>query len=99
MEIHTSLDEIIDTLKKLKDAVPADFRHEDIVKQDSVTVTIETNLRQGEAVVKEEAVTLTATIGTNFRQDYLETEEGRCHRDGENNEALSEREEGRIIDF
>ena len=34
MEIHTSLDEIIDTLKKLKDAVPADFHHQDIVKQD-----------------------------------------------------------------
>ena len=48
MEIHTSLDEIIDTLKKLKDAVPADFHHQDVVKQDIVTLTIETNLRRGD---------------------------------------------------
>ena len=34
MEIHTSLDEMIDTLEKLKDAVPADFHHQDVVKQD-----------------------------------------------------------------
>ena len=27
MKIHTSLDDIIDTLKKLKDADPADFHH------------------------------------------------------------------------
>ena len=33
-EIHTSLDEIIDTLKKLKD------HHQDIVRQDIVTVTV-----------------------------------------------------------
>ena len=37
----TGLDEIIDTLKKLKDVVPADFHHQGIVKQDIVTVTIE----------------------------------------------------------
>ena len=54
MEIHTCLDEINDTLKKLKDADPADFHHQDILKQDIVTVTIETNLRQVEAAVKEE---------------------------------------------
>ena len=40
MEIHTSLDEIIGTLKKLKDADPADSRHQDTVKQDIVTLTI-----------------------------------------------------------
>ena len=68
LEIHTSLDEIIDTLKKLKEADPAGFHHQDIVKQDIVTVTFET----GEAVVKEDVVS---------------------------NEALSEWEEGRIIDF
>ena len=48
MEIHTSLDEIIGTLKKLKDADPADPHHQDLVKQDTVTVTIETNHRQGD---------------------------------------------------
>ena len=42
--------------------IPADFQHQDIVKQDIVTVTVETNIRQGEAVVKEQVVTLTATI-------------------------------------
>ena len=60
MEIHTRLDEITDTLKKLNHADPADSRHasldaakkQDIVKQDIVTVTILTNLRQGEAVVE-----------------------------------------------
>ena len=69
-------DEIIDTLKKLKDADPADSHHasldaekeQDMVKQDIVTVTILTNFRQGEAVVKEEVVSLTATIVTNFRR-------------------------------
>ena len=30
MEIHTSLDEIMGTLKMLKDAVPADFHHRDM---------------------------------------------------------------------
>ena len=45
MEIHTSLEEIVDTLKKVKDADPAGFHHQDIVKQDIVTVTIETNFR------------------------------------------------------
>ena len=87
-EIHTCLDEIIDTPKKLKDAVPADVDHQDTVRQDIVIVTIETNLRQGEAVVKEEVVTLTATIETNFRQGDLETEVDD-----------TKWEEGRIIDF
>ena len=64
MEIHTCLDEIIATLKKSKDADPADFHHQDMVKQDIVTVTLETNLRQGEAVVEEEVVSLTATRRT-----------------------------------
>ena len=54
MEIHTSLDEITDTLKKLKDADPADFHNQDSAKQDIVTVTTEMNLQQGEAVVTEE---------------------------------------------
>ena len=52
MEFHTSLDEIIDTLKKLKSAVPAGLHHQDIVKQDIVTVTIETNFRQGDLETK-----------------------------------------------
>ena len=103
MEIHTSLDEIIDTLKKLKDAVHADFHHQDIVKQDTVSVTIETNLRKGE-VVKEQVVTLTATIETNFRQGDLETKEDGTKGDvteteTESNEAFSEWEEGRIVGF
>ena len=76
MEIHTKLDEIIGSLKKLKDVDPADSHNEslnaakkqDIVKQDIVTVTIQTILQQGEAVVKEEVATLTATIETNIRQ-------------------------------
>ena len=80
MEIHTCLDEITDTLKMLKDAVPADFHHQDIVKQDIVSVTIETNLRQGDLETE-----LNGTKG-----DVTETE---------SNEALSEWEESRIIDF
>ena len=104
MEIHTSLDDIISTLRKLKDADPADFHSQDIVKQDIVTVTIRTNLRQGEAVVKEEVVTLTATIETNFPQGDLETEVDGTKGDvteteTESNETLSEWEEGRIFDF
>ena len=104
MEIHTRFDDIIGTLRKLKDADPADFHYQDIVKQDIVTVTIETNLRQGEAVVKEEVVTLTATIETNFPQGDLETEVDGTKGDvteteTESNEPLSEWEEGRIIDF
>ena len=104
MEIHSSLDEIIETLKKLKDAVPADFHRQDVVKQDIVTVTIETNLRQGEAVVEEQVVTLTATIETNFRHGDLETKVDGTKGDvteteTESNEALSEWEEGRIVDF
>ena len=59
MEIHTSLDKIIVFLTK--DADPADSLHasldaarkQDFVKQDTVTVTILTNLWQGEAVVCE----------------------------------------------
>ena len=104
MEIHTSLDDIIGTLRKLKDADPADFHYQVIVKQDIVTVTIETNLWQREAVVKEEVVTLTATIETNFPQGDLETEVDGTKGDvteteTESNEALSEWEEGRIFDF
>ena len=61
----------IGILKNIKGADPADFHHASLdaarqqgnVKQDIVTVTIFTNLQQGEAVVKEEVVTLTATIG------------------------------------
>ena len=99
MEIHTSLDEIIDTLKKLKDPVLADCHHQDID-----TVTIETNLWQGESIVKEEVVTLTATIETNVRQGGLETRVDGTKGDvteteTESNETLSEWEEGRIIDF
>ena len=103
-EIYTSLDEIVGTLKKLKDADPAASHQQDIVKQDIVTVTVETNLRQGDAVVKEDVVTLTATIERNFRQGDLETEVDGTKGDlteteTESNEALSEWEEGRIIDF
>ena len=103
IEIRTSFDEIIDTLKKFKDADPSDSHHQDIVKQDIVTVTIETNLRQGEAVVKEEVITLTAVTETNFRQGVLETEVDGTKGDltetePESNEALSEWEEGRIIE-
>ena len=68
MEIETSGGEIIGILKKIKDADLADSHHasldaakkQNIVKQDIVTVTILTNFRQGEAVVKKEVVTLTA---------------------------------------
>ena len=84
MEIHTSLDEIMGFLTKLKDADPADCHHasldaakkQDIIQQDIVIVTILTNRRQGEVVVKEEVATET-----------------------ESNKALSEWEEGRIVDF
>ena len=38
MEVHMSLDEIIDTLKKVKSADPADCHHQDIVKQDIATL-------------------------------------------------------------
>ena len=80
MEIQTSGGESIGILKKIKDADPADSHHasleaakkQDTVKQDMVTVTILTNLRQGEAEEKEEAVTLTATIVTNLRQGEAE---------------------------
>ena len=87
MEIHTSLDEIIGFLTKLKDADPADCHHasldaakkQDVFKQDIVIVTILTNFRQGEAEekeevvsLKEEAVSLTATIVTNLRQGKAE---------------------------
>ena len=66
-------------------------------------MTIDTNFRQGEAVVKGQVVTLTATIETNFRQDDLETKVDRTKGDVTqtetgSNEALSEWE-GRIIDF
>ena len=44
MEIRSSLDEIIDTRKKLKDADPAESMSSKII----VTVSIETNLRQGD---------------------------------------------------
>ena len=104
MEIHTSLAEIIGFLKQLKDEVSADSHHasidaakkQDIVEQDIVAVTIQTNLRQGETEEKEEVVTLTATIQTNLRQGDLETE---VATETESNEALSEWEEGRTIDF
>ena len=92
METHTSLDEIVGTLKKLKDADPADSHHQDIVKQDFVAVTIERNLRRGDAMVKEEVVTLTATE-TSLRQGDLETEvDGRKGdlTETERNEALPE---------
>ena len=36
MTLSHDVDEIIDTLKKLKDADPAIFHHQDIVKQDTV---------------------------------------------------------------
>ena len=74
MEIQTSGGEIIGIVKKIKDADPADFHHRDIVKQDIVTVTIETNLRWSEAVVEEKVATLTATTERNLRQGDLETE-------------------------
>ena len=76
LEIHTSLDEIIGFLTKLKDADPVDSHHasldvakkQDIVKQHVVTVSNLTNFRQSEAVVKKRVA--------------METE---------SNEALSER--------
>ena len=82
MDIHTSLDDINDTLKKFKDADPADFHHQDIVKQDVVAVTIETNLWQDDLETK--------VAGTKGDLTEMETE---------SNEALSEWEEGRIIEF
>ena len=83
MEIQTSGGEIIGILKKINDADLADSHHasldaakkQDIVKQDIVTVTILTNLLQGEAVVKEEVVMLTVTIVTNHRQGEAEEKE------------------------
>ena len=72
MEIQTSGGEIIGSLKKIKDADPADSHHasldaakkQDIVKQDIVTVTTETativtNLWWSEAEEKEEVATET----------------------------------------
>ena len=61
----------------------------------NVTVTIETNFRQGEVEVKEEVVTLTATIERNLPQGDLETEVDGTEGDvteteTERNEALSE---------
>ena len=63
-------------------------------------MTMETNFRQGEAVVKEQVVTLT----TNFPQGDLEakvdgTKGDVSETETESNEALSEWEEGRIVDF
>ena len=55
---------------------------------------------RGEAVVKEEVVTLAAIIETNFRQGALETEVDGTKGDvteTESNAALSEWEEGRIM--
>ena len=46
--------------------------------------------------MKEEVVTLTDTIETNLWQGDLET---KVATETESNEALSEWEEGRIIDF
>ena len=74
----TELDKIIDTLKKLKDADPADSHHQDMVKQDIVTVSIETNFRQG-VLVTEVAGTkgdLTETE-TESNEALSEWEEGR----------------------
>ena len=75
--------EIVGILKKIKDADPADSHHASLrrseetrhVKQDLVTVTILTNLRQGEAVVLEEVVLLTVTIVTNSRWSEAEEKE------------------------
>ena len=64
MEIRSSLSEIMDAMKKLRDAYPADV-HQDIVKQDIVTVTMETNLRRSE-VKEEEVVTLTAACASSL---------------------------------
>ena len=97
MEIHTSFDEIIGFLTKLKGADPADCHHasldaakkQDIVKQDIVLVTIATNFRQGEAEVKEEVVSLTASIVTNLRQGEAVVKE-KVATETESNEALSE---------
>ena len=97
MDIHTSLDEIMGFLTKLKDADPADCHHasldaakkQDVVKQDIVIVTILTNRRQGEAVVKEEVVSLTATFVTNLRQGEAEEKE-EVATETESNEVLSE---------
>ena len=105
MEIHTTLDDIMGSLTKLKDTDPADCHHssldaakkQDIVKQDIVIGTILTNRRQGEAV-KEEVVSLTATIVTKIRQGEAEEKE-EVATETESNEALSEWEEGRIVDF
>ena len=54
--------------------------------------------------MKEEVVTLMATIETTLRQGDLETEVGGTKGDlteteTESNEVLSESEEGRFIDF
>ena len=46
MEIYISLDEIIDTLKKLQDADPADSHHQDIVKQPHRTTSHHTHTTQ-----------------------------------------------------
>ena len=100
MEIHTRLGEIIGFLKQLKDEVSADSHHasidaakkQDIVEQDIVAVTIQTNLRQGETEEKEEVVTLTATIQTNLRQCEAEEKE-KVTTETESNEANS----GRVI--
>ena len=60
-------------------------------KQDIVTVTIQTNFWQGEAVVKEEVVTLAAAVETNLQQSDHETE---VATETESIETLSEWEGG-----
>ena len=76
----------------------------------TLTTTIETNLRHGQADAalvaakgKEEVATLTATVTTNPRQGDLETEVDGMKGDltvteTESNEASSEWEDGRLID-
>ena len=77
IEIHTSLDEITDTLQKLKDADPAGFHYQDILKQDIVAVTIETNLRQGELQTEVDGTLRSVTKTETERNEALsEWEEG-----------------------
>ena len=82
---------------------PPTFTIKTLSSKTFITLTIETNLRQVEAVVKEQVVTLTATIETNLRQGDLETKVDGMKGDvtdtkTESNEALSVWEEGRITD-
>ena len=112
-EIHTSGGEISGIEKKLEDDMSADLAHSQKAdeqerktdhapldaakKREIVTVTIQTNLRQGEAEEKEEVVTLTAIVEMIFLTGRPRDRDGR-HK-GATRCCRREEEEGQVFFF